>query len=272
MNMAKRTIDPDAAPRSAFVLDDRHAAIRGLHWHAHRRAQLVHAAEGVLTVHTEAGRWVVPPERGVWIPGGTVHAVTAGRPFRLLTLYCKGIELTPRVVAVDRLAAELLHAAAAFGPAYPRGGPEERLVRVLLDRLPFLATTPILHLPEPADPRLRKITAAITRAPADTRTLDELSRRAGITSRTAARRFVAETGLTFGRWRQQSRFLAALDRLAAGTSVTATAFEVGYDDVSSFISAFRSTMGTTPARYYADRNATTGPRGGATRSPSTRRT
>lgn len=252
--MAKRTtIDPDRAPRAAFVLHDRHSPIRTTHWHVHRRSQLVHAAEGVLTVRTRTGRWVVPPERAVWIPGGLEHAVTAGRPFRLLTLYLEDRLLAPepRVVAVDRLVAELLLAAASFGPAYPAGGAEERLVRVILDRLPALDVAPILHLPEPTDPRLRKITAALVRAPSDPRTLDDLARLAGTTARTAARRFVAETGLTFGRWRQQARLLAALDRLAAGESVTATAFEVGYDDVSSFIAAFKAAMGTTPARYYA---------------------
>src|SRR5690242_20158113 len=79
-------IDPDAAPRDAFVLDERYAKTSGA-WHAHRRAQLVHAAEGVILVNTTAGRWVAPPQRAVWVPGGVEHAVASRRPFRLLTLY-----------------------------------------------------------------------------------------------------------------------------------------------------------------------------------------
>ena len=57
---APAPIDPDAAPRSAFVLDEAYAATSGS-WHKHRRAQLVHAAEGVLVVTTPTGRRIAPP-------------------------------------------------------------------------------------------------------------------------------------------------------------------------------------------------------------------
>ena len=46
--------------------------------------------------------------------------------------------------------------------------------------------------------------------------------------------------------------LHALRLLAAGESVTTAALEVGYDSTSAFISAFKSAVGTTPGRYYAD--------------------
>jgi len=60
--------------------------------------------------------------------------------------------------------------------------------------------------------------------------------------------------MTFGKWRQQVRMLHALRLLAAGESVTTVAFEVGYDSTSAFISAFKTALGTTPGRYYADRS------------------
>src|SRR5262245_8489649 len=124
-----RPIDPDAAPRAAFVLDARSGATDGA-WHAHRRAQLAHAAEGVLTITTPAGRRVARPQRAVWVAAGMKHAVASRRPFRLLTLYVEPAAASLpdqcRVVAVDRLVEELLAAAAAFGADYPAGGPEER--------------------------------------------------------------------------------------------------------------------------------------------------
>jgi AraC-like DNA-binding protein len=253
--MAPRAlIDPDEAPRSAFVLAESHPATRGS-WHAHRRAQLVHAASGVLTIATAAGTFMAPPQRAIWVPGGMRHRVASARPFRLLTLYVEPkrgpLETVCRVVAVDRLIEELLGVAAGFGADYAVRGPEARLVRVILDRLPALAVAPLLHLPRPSSPEILEIAAGLEREPADARTLDEWARGVGLGGKTAARRFVAETGLTFGRWRQQRRMLAAVARLAEGASVTRVAFEVGYDDVSSFIAAFRATMGTTPARYFA---------------------
>ena len=250
---ASSHVDPDAGPRPAFVLEASHRPTAG-HAHAHRRAQLVHAAEGVLLVTTSTGRWVAPPQRAIWVPARMVHSVASRRPFRLLTLYVEPVAAPLpeicRVVAVDRLVAELLAAAAAFGADYPAGGAEERLVNVLLDRLPALAVSPLLHLPEPTSPQLVRIAAALKKNPADGRTLDEWSRSVGMTTRTAARRFVIETSLTFGRWRQQLRLLAALEKLGAGESVTSVAFEVGYEDVSSFIGAFKTAMGETPARYF----------------------
>jgi AraC-like DNA-binding protein/mannose-6-phosphate isomerase-like protein (cupin superfamily) len=246
-------VDPDMAPRPALVLEETCEPTQG-NVHAHRRAQLVHAAEGVITVRADGGIWVVPPQRAVWVPAGTRHAVSSQRPFRLLTLYvlnAESIPHEPRVVAVDRLVQELLAAAGRFGPDYPEGGAEARLVNVILDRLPTLTVAPLLHLQEPVTPALLRIARALVAAPANRRTLDEWAAHVKMTPRTAARRFVAETGLTFGQWRTQLRLHAALERLGAGASVTAVAFEVGYDDVSSFIAAFKAQMGDTPARYFA---------------------
>ncbi|MBS2014019.1 MAG: helix-turn-helix transcriptional regulator [Deltaproteobacteria bacterium] len=256
---------PDEDPREAFVLEADFEATEGT-WHSHRRAQLVHAGDGVIVVTTRGttrgtrdGRWVAPPQRAVWIPAGVEHRVASKRRYTLLSLYVEPgfvpLPSEPRVVAVDTLVEELLRAAAKHRRDAPSGGPEDRLVRVILDRLPALETAPLFHLPDAKSPELRKITQALAKDPSDARTLSELAREMGASARTAARKFLAETGLTFGQWRTQLRLFAALERLAAGSSVTAVAFEVGYTDVSSFIAAFKAATGETPARYFGDVSA-----------------
>ena len=96
--------------------------------------------------------------------------------------------------------------------------------------------------------------AEIVRAnPAEAKSLDQLARKVGASKRTIEREFQSQTEMTFGTWRQQLRMLHALRLLAAGESVTTAAFEVGYDSTSAFISAFKTALGTTPGRYYADR-------------------
>jgi AraC-like DNA-binding protein len=40
-----------------------------------------------------------------------------------------------------------------------------------------------------------------------------------------------------------------MELVADGASVTATALELGYENVSAFIEMFRRTTGTTPGRY-----------------------
>jgi AraC-like DNA-binding protein len=81
--------------------------------------------------------------------------------------------------------------------------------------------------------------------------LKQVARRTGASVRTVERLFRAETGMTFGKWRQQLRLLHALRELASGRPVTAVALEVGYDSPSAFIAMFRSALGTTPTRYFA---------------------
>lgn len=244
--------DPDSAARDVFVLADDHPAMQ-VDWHAHARAQLIHASAGVLTVEAETGLWVVPPQRAVWVPPGMRHRLSSKGSFSLRTLYAvpgtPGLPQTAHVVAVDTLANELLIAASAYGPDYPKDGPEARLIRVILDHLPGLETAP-LHLPNPTDPRLARICDTLRADPASEATLAELAAAAGMTERTAARLFHRDCGTRFGEWRQQLRLLVALEALARGTPVTTVAFDVGYRDPSSFIAVFRKAMGTTPAQFF----------------------
>ena len=108
-----------------------------------------------------------------------------------------------------------------------------------------------LRLPLPGDSRLRRLAQELMKNPSDSRPLAAWARHVGASRRTLARRFRAETGLSFALWRQQARLLAALNRLAAGTPVTQVAFDTGYHSPSAFISMFRRTLGTTPHRYFA---------------------
>ncbi|MFO0612058.1 MAG: helix-turn-helix transcriptional regulator [Polyangiaceae bacterium] len=246
-------IDPDTLPCPAFVLAERHDAGAGAP-HAHARAQLIHASEGVVVVRAADGEWVVPRERAVWVLPGVEHSVSSRSGYLLRTLYVEpmSLELPPRcaVVAVDRLAEELLVEASRFGARYEADTAESRLVRVLLDRLPTLDELPF-HLPRPVDPRILPIADALRQNPADDRTLAAWAKSAGTTERTAARLFQAETGLPFGAYRTQARMLASLELLGEGKSVTDAAIDVGYRDVSGFIAAFAAAFGITPGKYIA---------------------
>ena len=83
----------------------------------------------------------------------------------------------------------------------------------------------------------------------DSRTLF-LARGVGVSARTLERQFIAETGLTIGRWRRHARLLGALRRLGAGESVKRVASACGYSEPSAFVAAFKSVFGRTPGRYF----------------------
>ena len=67
--------------------------------------------------------------------------------------------------------------------------------------------------------------------------------------RTFTRIFRAETGMSFGEWRQQACLFAALPRLAAGESVTGLALDLGYESPAAFTSMFKRMLGAPPSRY-----------------------
>ncbi|SNT15839.1 transcriptional regulator, AraC family [Noviherbaspirillum humi] len=247
-----RFIDPDGAENPVFVLVQRYDAGEG-NWHVHRRAQLIQPGEGVLTVRTDAGVWVVPPQRAVWILPGERHQVSAAKAFLLRSLYVDAsaapIPSRSGVIFVDRLLDALMAEAATFGHSFPSHGMEQRLLQVILDRLGRLDVVPS-WLPMPTDGRLLRLIGLLDQDPAEARTLDTLAGLCGMTGRTAARLFLKQTGLTFSHWRQQFRLLKAIHLLSMGKSVTYIALEVGYRDVSSFITVFKEAFGETPARYF----------------------
>ena len=244
-------------PVAVFPLDFAQGASTG--WHEHPVHQLVHAAAGVMRVRTRRGTWVVPPRRAVWMPAGLEHEVQMVSSVAMRTVYIVPGALPKEppqscVVPVSALLAELILAALALPRPYPLGGEAERLFQVLLDQISFREVLP-LELTLPTSPLLLRIARELQADPADRRTLEQWAATRSMSTRTLARGFRCETGLAFGAWRAQLRLLRALELLAAGSSVTEAALELGYEGTSAFISAFRRHLGTTPARYFEDTRA-----------------
>jgi hypothetical protein len=169
-----------------------------VHWHA--RSQLAYASMGIMTVKTEQGLWVVPPQRAVWIPSGVRHHIEAAGPLAMRSVFIQPgvVPWLPSaccVVHVTPLLRELIARAAACPHTYALGGQDERIMLLILDEIRALPIAP-LHLPEPSDQRLQRITAALKQYPADDRTLEAWGRAVGASSRTLARLFRRETGMS----------------------------------------------------------------------------
>ncbi len=222
--------------------------------HRHRWGQLAYSSKGIIIVSTEDGRWMVPPERAVWIPPNVAHAVntTAKAKFRSIhisVVHSRKLPSECQVLVVSPLLRELIFRAESISRDYAPNSSESRLMSVILDQIREADAAP-LYLPMPADTRLIRITDILLEDPANNQTLKELSASSGASERTLARLFKKETGLTFGKWRQQRRLLAALELLARGNAVTTVALDLGYESVSAFIAMFRQALGTTPTRYF----------------------
>jgi len=222
--------------------------------HSHPWHQLIYASRGVMTVRTPEGAWVVPTNRGVWVPARTRHSVQMSGLVSLRTLYIlpsldKSLPDRCRVVAISPLLRELILRIVDLESLSNRRAAHAHLISVLLDHLQIMESDPI-HLPIPRDGRAKRIAAILQSEPGEKRSLIELAKIAGASKRTIERIFKVETGLGFGKWRQQLKLGHALRLLAAGDAVTTVAMDVGYDSISAFISAFRMTFGKTPGQYF----------------------
>lgn len=222
--------------------------------HFHDRAQLVFASRGVMTVSTGVSAWVVPTHRAVWIPARTAHAVAMAGSVAMRTLYFGSplAALLPReccVINVHALLKELILHTCTCGSLRRRTHWQRHLIDVILDQLRVAQVAP-LRLPLPDDQRALRVANALFEDPSDRTPLAQISRRSGASRRTIERLFLASTGMTFGKWRQQLRLMQAMRLLGGGAKVTHAALEAGYSTPSAFIAAFRKTLGTTPTRYF----------------------
>lgn len=222
--------------------------------HAHPRAQLLHAIEGVMTVRSEQGTWIVPPNRALWLIAGKEHEVRMSGTVRIRTVFIDtaAIDHLPKqsgVVAVSPLLRELIVAAVTIPLDYPDHGRDARLMHLLVDEIREADVLP-LHLPTPDEPRVRRICDTLLGEPANSWTADQWARQLGVTARTVHRLFVRETGMTFAQWRDQARLLFALQRLAQGERIIEVAFDCGYASQSAFTAMFRRHFGKPPSEFY----------------------
>lgn len=223
----------------------------GFESHEHPVHQLAWAQSGVLTMGTAESTWVLPRSRALWMPAGIPHTTAAAVAGTLCSLYFKPAPCPidwriPTVVAVSPILAALV---SYLADLQLDEEPRRRAESVVFDLLEP-ATSATLHTRVPTDERARLVADGLLADPADPRTLEEWGRVAGASTRTLARIFVNETGMSFSRWRTELRLAAALPLLADGVAVTTTARRVGYANPSAFIAAFRRAVGVSPRSYF----------------------
>ena len=221
--------------------------------HAHDWHQLIHATSGVLMIATGGGSWVVPPSWGVWVPAGIRHAIRASGRSAFRTVYVApgcvpGLPDACTAVTVSPLLRELILRVVAIGMVDRRDTIESALAILLLDEM-RRSPVPPFDLPEPQSDAARRAAAWLFSDGAEA-AIPAIARAVGLSVRALERRFVAETGMSLGRWRRHGALLASLERLGSGASVKQAAAAAGYATPSAFVAAFRAVFGVTPARYF----------------------
>jgi AraC-like DNA-binding protein len=222
--------------------------------HDHPWRQLLYATSGAMTVYAGRWSWIIPPGKAVFIPAGCRHSMRMWGEVAMRTLYFPAATdaaalSSPEcfVISVTPLLRELILRVIEFAALDSRVGEHVRLAAVLLDEMARAPVTPLV-LPLPLDSRATRVAQDVLAAPAADDPLDTLARRHGAGRRTLERLFRAETGMSFGMWRQQVRLLHSVSALAEGRPVTEAALDAGYASMSAYIAAFKRTFGCTPGR------------------------
>lgn len=224
-------------------------------WHSHDSGQLSLLRRGVLSIATANGSLWLPPGHLAWIPAGMRHASHRHGPIDGISLHfaaaaCARLPADALAVACDALAPAIMQRALGF--TMPLADRDLNLLEILLEEV--TQSPPLrLALPQPRDPRLRRIAAALAQAPDDARSRDAWAQWAGLSGRNLSRLFPQETGLSFQAWRRRLRLLTSLEHLSAGQPVGVAAWRCGYDSPSAFIAAFRQDFGCTPAQLLGRR-------------------
>jgi AraC-like DNA-binding protein len=223
--------------------------------HTHEEPFVAWAETATVRFDSGARSWLVPPGHGMWIPAGASHAFEILRAGTGSALTFDPVRCTlawpePTAFVVTPLVRALVrHLGGLDGPS---GAERARVEAVLFDVLrPAPAVT--VALPMPRDDRLRAVARGLLANPADGRELAHWALEVGAGVRTLSRLFVAETGMTFGRWRTHARVRAALVLLAEGVPVGTVSRRVGFRKAAAFTQTFRRVTGRLPSSFSGER-------------------
>ncbi|WP_374833509.1 AraC family transcriptional regulator [Paenochrobactrum pullorum] len=221
--------------------------------HSHADGQLIYAKSGVVIVTTASGTWIAPPNRAIWIPSMVSHTTRSYGAVKFRSLFIRPYA-TGRlpdiagVVEVSNLLRELiLRLVELNDQSFTQF--TEMLSNLALEELTFLPTEPF-NLPMPAEPRLQALCLKIQQTPDINLPLETAASSVGMSRRSFMRHFEQATGMTFGRWHQQARLLAALPAIAEGKTILSVALDCGYQSVSAFTNAFKRNFGHRPSDYF----------------------
>lgn len=222
--------------------------------HSHRKGQLVLVLNGWVTCNAPGAMWLAPPQSGVWIPSGVPHSnyVTDNAELCFLLIEPKAAAMPDQccTLEITPLVRELILELASEPQNYAKNSSTARLADLLIERVSQAKQEP-LHLPVSDHPKIKTMAKALQKDPSDRRTLPQWGKTLGMSDRTLARLVQQETGMTFGRWRQQLHIIISIRQLASGNSVQEVAGNLGYDSVAAFITMFKKAMGLPPGKYLA---------------------
>jgi AraC-like DNA-binding protein len=230
--------------------------------HEHKKHQVLFCASGTMQVSSAGKTVLLPPQRAAWIPAGTPHTVASATGIALRTVYIarnkvpRGLPPQCTVFAVTPLAKEMFVFAMRWGPGGHARPTHDRardaFFGALVALLPeWTAAAQPYFLPTAQSPEVQRALDWV-RAHLVDATVQSAAKAAGMSVRTLCRHMDQELGATFRSYLQAARMMRAMELLSdAKMPVTRVAFEVGFQSVGAFTTAFCQRCGETPSAFRA---------------------
>lgn len=221
--------------------------------HAHSRAQIISCSSGVMEVVTKNNIWIVNSLQGVWIAGNEEHQVYFPNNVKVVSAFIDESKLNS--LPKNSFAFEpsfflnsLLEKIISFSNPYVFTQQQNRIIEVFVDELSNL-TPSKTFLPTSQDKRIKIVLDELMGNLSSKHTIEYYATKSCVSSRTLSRLFHKELGMGFGDWKMRLKLMEAVKQLGEKKSVKEIAFELGYENVSSFIVTFKKHFGKTPTNY-----------------------
>ncbi len=225
-------------------------------FHIHRKGQLILTLQGGVTCLAPHAYWMVPANCAAWMPAGVPHSNRVTANAHVLFLYIEpdvpGLPQECCTLNISVMLREMIKHFADFPQDYAKKTYYADFAQIMLYELSLMPVER-LSLPISDNSKIRMLADSLMENPGDRSSLDRWANRLAMSKRTFERFIKKETGMTFGRWRQQLHLLVAIRLLVTGSSVQTTAYELGYDSVTAFITMFKKALGKTPGRFLDER-------------------
>lgn len=221
------------------------------------RHYLLYALKGTMRLEAAGRSWTLPPARAAWIRAGVEIVFSIDRP-----IFCCSALFSPdhfpqpaaplTVFEMTPLLREVMKELRTHGPQAFDDGPESRalfeMAAMLAERQSRIPSK--AWMPAPQSDTMRRALTRTEAALGEVQDLQSVARAAGVTTRTLARRFSTELGMTWRQAQQRMRMIRAVEQLAEpARAITEIAHGLGYASSSAFNAAFREFAGQTPTAF-----------------------
>jgi len=221
-----------------------------------KRHLLVYGINGLFQLDTETGTWRLPPSRAAWIPAGRFVRASTIKTVRCISVFFKTDFVTEpmaecQVFNATLLIQEMIKHSLQWTSDRSLDDPiADRFFLTLLDLChEQMLTSDLFALPKARSNEMKQVLDYTSLNLATDIKLEDVAKLVSISPKTLTRHLQAEIHMTWGQYLQQARMLKAMDYLTEGKTVTETALEVGYSNISSFSTAFLKYTEHTPSQY-----------------------